>query len=175
MKSKLLEIVPDNPYSFNISFDEKIGVVGKEVMEHLKNLDKLKVSHTWKGLDYRLAFGTSGGNCLGYFNDNLEDKIWDMFFTHIILPLGLNELNLNELKFETLKSNHYVIGNVDATIICETPKMQPYISQMTTNIANDCMSDLDRVNIKATTTEKLGFIGRSEGIAAQAICLIQTV
>ena len=87
----------------------------------------------------------------------------------------INSRKLLRSVVEKLKLNNYVIGNVDATIICETPKMQPYISQMITNIANDCMSDLDRINIKATTTEKLGFIGRSEGIAAQAICLIQTV
>ena len=87
----------------------------------------------------------------------------------------INSRKLLRSVIEKLKSNNYVIENVDATIICETPKMQPYISQMITNIANDCMSNLDRVNIKATTTEKLGFIGRSEGIAAQAICLIQTV
>ena len=87
----------------------------------------------------------------------------------------INSRKLLRRVVEKLKSNNYVIGNVDATIICETPKMQPYISQMITNIANDCVSNLDRVNIKATTTEKLGFIGRSEGIAAQAICLIQTV
>ena len=87
----------------------------------------------------------------------------------------INSRKLLRSVVEKLKSNNYVIENIDATIICETPKMQPYISQMITNIANDCMSNLDRVNIKATTTEKLGFIGRSEGIAAQAICLIQTV
>ena len=87
----------------------------------------------------------------------------------------INSRKLLRSVVEKLKSNNYVIENVDATIICETPKMQPYISQMITNITNDCMSNLDRVNIKATTTEKLGFIGRSEGIAAQAICLIQTV
>ena len=87
----------------------------------------------------------------------------------------INSRKLLRSVVEKLKSNNYVIENIDATIICETPKMQPYISQMIINIANDCMSNLDRVNIKATTTEKLGFIGRSEGIAAQAICLIQTV
>ena len=87
----------------------------------------------------------------------------------------INSRKLLRSVVEKLKSNNYIIENIDATIICETPKMQPYISQMITNIANDCMSNLDRVNIKATTTEKLGFIGRSEGIAAQAICLIQTV
>lgn len=87
----------------------------------------------------------------------------------------INSRKLLRSVVEKLKSNNYIIENIDATIICETPKMQPYISQMIANIANDCMSNLDRVNIKATTTEKLGFIGRSEGIAAQAICLIQTV
>ena len=75
---------------------------------------------------------------------------------------------------ETLKSNNYIVGNIDATIICEAPKMQPYINQISTNIAEDCMCGLGNVNIKATTTEGLGFIGRAEGIAAQAICLIQT-
>ena len=74
---------------------------------------------------------------------------------------------------ETLKANNYIIGNIDATIICEAPKMKPYINQMITNIADDCMCGLNNINIKATTTERLGFIGRSEGIAAQAVCLIE--
>ena len=76
---------------------------------------------------------------------------------------------------ETLKANNYIIGNIDATIICEAPKMKPYINQMITNIADDCMCGLNNINIKATTTERLGFIGRSEGIAAQAVCLIEAV
>ena len=74
---------------------------------------------------------------------------------------------------EILKANNYIIGNIDATIICQAPKMQPYINQMIVNIASDCMCNLNNINIKATTTEKLGFIGRAEGIAAQAICLIE--
>ena len=108
MKNKLLKVIPNDPYSFNITFDKKIGEIGRDVIQYLKNLDKLKVSHTWKGIDYRLAFGTSGNNCLGYFNDNIENDIWDIFFTNIIVPLGLNDLNINELKFETIKPNHYV-------------------------------------------------------------------
>ena len=85
-----------------------------------------------------------------------------------------NSRKLLRSVIKTLKSNNYIVGNIDATIICETPKMQPYINQMSTNIAEDCMCGLGNVNIKATTTEGLGFIGRAEGIAAQAICLIQT-
>ena len=85
----------------------------------------------------------------------------------------INSRKLLRTVVESLKSNNYAIGNIDATIICETPKLQTYITQMTANISDDCNCDLNDINIKATTTEKLGFIGRAEGIAAQAICLIE--
>jgi len=87
----------------------------------------------------------------------------------------INSRKLLRNVVETLKLNNYIIGNIDATIICESPKMKSYINQIVTNISDDCMCDLNRINIKATTTEKLGFIGRGEGIAAQAICLIELV
>jgi 2-C-methyl-D-erythritol 2,4-cyclodiphosphate synthase len=64
------------------------------------------------------------------------------------------------------------VGNVDATIIAQAPKMSPHIPAMQENIASDLQIVLERVNVKATTTEKLGFAGRGEGIAAQAICLL---
>ena len=67
----------------------------------------------------------------------------------------------------------YDIANVDVTIIAQAPKMLPYIEQMRSNIAQDLQIDLDAVSVKATTTEKLGFTGRGEGIAAQAVALIQ--
>lgn len=67
----------------------------------------------------------------------------------------------------------YGIANVDVTIIAQAPKMLPYIEQMRENIAQDLQIDLDAVSVKATTTEKLGFTGRGEGIAAQAVALIQ--
>ena len=65
------------------------------------------------------------------------------------------------------------VGNVDATIIAQTPKMAPHIVRMTAHIADDLGVAIDRVNVKATTTEKLGFTGRGEGIAAEAVCLIE--
>jgi 2-C-methyl-D-erythritol 2,4-cyclodiphosphate synthase len=64
------------------------------------------------------------------------------------------------------------IGNVDATIIAQAPKMAPHIASMTAHIAADLGADVSRVNVKATTTEKLGFTGRGEGIAAEAVCLL---
>lgn len=64
------------------------------------------------------------------------------------------------------------VGNVDATIIAEAPRMAPHIPAMVRCIAEDLGVDDDRVNVKATTTEKLGFTGRGEGIAAEAVCLL---
>jgi 2-C-methyl-D-erythritol 2,4-cyclodiphosphate synthase len=65
------------------------------------------------------------------------------------------------------------VGNIDATIIAQAPKMAPHIAMMRTHIAADCNLELDAVNVKATTTEQLGFTGRGEGIAAQAVALLQ--
>lgn len=64
------------------------------------------------------------------------------------------------------------VGNVDATIIAQAPKMEPHIAAMSANIATDLGVAMARVNVKATTTERLGFTGRGEGIAAEAVCLI---
>jgi 2-C-methyl-D-erythritol 2,4-cyclodiphosphate synthase len=73
---------------------------------------------------------------------------------------------------EQLKARAWQVGNVDATIIAQAPKMAPHIARMTAHIADDLGVALERVNVKATTTEKLGFTGRGEGIAAEAVCLI---
>jgi 2-C-methyl-D-erythritol 2,4-cyclodiphosphate synthase len=73
-----------------------------------------------------------------------------------------------------LKQQGYQLSNLDATIIAQAPKMAPYIETMRINIASDCGVATSQVNVKATTTEHLGFTGRGEGIAAEAVCLIQT-
>ena len=66
----------------------------------------------------------------------------------------------------------YTIGNIDATILAQQPKMAPYIPTMVKNIALDCQIAPEQVNVKATTEEKMGFTGRGEGIAAHAVCLL---
>jgi 2-C-methyl-D-erythritol 2,4-cyclodiphosphate synthase len=66
----------------------------------------------------------------------------------------------------------YGIGNVDATVIAQAPKVAPFIAAMRANVASDLRCDIDRVSIKATTTERLGFTGRGEGIAAEAVVLV---
>jgi 2-C-methyl-D-erythritol 2,4-cyclodiphosphate synthase len=71
-----------------------------------------------------------------------------------------------------LKAKNYAVNNIDATVICEAPKLSPHTAQMCANIAADCNVDVTQVNVKATTTEKLGFTGRGEGIAAEAVCTL---
>lgn len=74
---------------------------------------------------------------------------------------------------EIIGRGGYHAVNVDVTIIAQAPKMLPYIEQMRRNIAGDLQIDIDAVSVKATTTERLGFTGRGEGIAAQAVALIE--
>jgi 2-C-methyl-D-erythritol 2,4-cyclodiphosphate synthase len=71
-----------------------------------------------------------------------------------------------------VREQGYRVGNVDATIIAQAPKMAPHIFQMVDNIAADLRVERSAVNVKATTTEKLGLTGRGEGIAAQAVVLL---
>ena len=71
-----------------------------------------------------------------------------------------------------VEARGWVIGNVDATIIAQAPKMAPHIESMRTLIAADLQVELDQVNVKATTTEKLGFTGREEGVAVHAVALL---
>ncbi|MDH4873076.1 2-C-methyl-D-erythritol 2,4-cyclodiphosphate synthase [Pseudomonas sp. BN515] len=71
-----------------------------------------------------------------------------------------------------VKAKGWKVGNVDGTIVAQAPKMAPHIEAMRANIAADLEVELDQVNVKATTTEKLGFTGREEGIAVHAVSLL---
>ena len=73
---------------------------------------------------------------------------------------------------ERLKSQGLKLSNADCTIIAQAPKMAPHIELMRSNLAEDCEVGINNMNIKATTTEKLGFTGRGEGIAADAVVLL---
>lgn len=75
--------------------------------------------------------------------------------------------------YKVVQSKGYFLVNADITIIAQAPKMAPHIGEMCLNIANDLNVDVDCINVKATTTEKLGFEGRGEGIAVQAVVLIE--
>ncbi|WP_054861132.1 2-C-methyl-D-erythritol 2,4-cyclodiphosphate synthase [Gracilibacillus sp. JCM 18860] len=79
---------------------------------------------------------------------------------------------LLEHVWELVSKKGYILGNIDCTIIAQAPKMAPYIDEIRQNIARLLKADIEQVNVKATTTEQLGFTGRKEGIAAQAVVLL---
>lgn len=89
-------------------------------------------------------------------------------------PIYLNEDSCILLKrvCELIKNKGYLISNIDATVIAEEPKINPYIMRMREKISETCNIDIDFINIKATTEEGLGFTGSKQGISAHAVCII---
>lgn len=86
---------------------------------------------------------------------------------------GISSVRLLAYVDQLLEKNGYSVGNIDATIIAQRPKMAPYIPKIRENIANTLGLELNQVNIKATTEEGLGFTGSGEGISAQAVCILE--
>lgn len=86
---------------------------------------------------------------------------------------GISSIKLLACVGELLGKNMFLISNIDATIIAQKPKMRPYIDTMRKNVAETLHLPVERVNIKATTEEGLGFTGSGEGISAQAVCLLE--
>ena len=85
---------------------------------------------------------------------------------------GIDSMLLLARVQEAISEKGYVLGNLDATVIAQRPKLRPYIETMRENIARVLFTDIDNVNVKATTEEKLGFTGRGEGISAHAVCIL---
>lgn len=85
---------------------------------------------------------------------------------------GISSMFLLEKTYELMVENHYEIGNIDSIILAEAPKMAPHIQAMRENIARGLHCDISKVNVKATRGEKMGFVGRKEGILSQAVCLL---
>ena len=86
---------------------------------------------------------------------------------------GISSIKLLVHVAELLRKQGYAVGNIDATVIAQKPKMRPYIDTMRENIAGALGIELFQVNVKATTEEGLGFTGAMEGISSQAICMLQ--
>jgi 2-C-methyl-D-erythritol 2,4-cyclodiphosphate synthase len=105
-----------------------------------------------------------GAVALGDIGQHFSDK--DARFKDIDSRLLIREVH------RLLTNKRYRVINIDATIIAQAPKMAPYIPAMIANIAQDLNMSADDINIKAKTAEKLGFLGRGEGIVAEVVCLI---
>lgn len=85
---------------------------------------------------------------------------------------GADSIKLLEQVNKIINGKGYKVGNIDSTVICQAPKLAPFIDKMRENIAAACKCDISQVSVKATTEEKLGFTGNGEGIAAHAVCLL---
>ncbi len=88
---------------------------------------------------------------------------------------GISSIALLKKVKELLEEKLYFIENIDATVIAQKPKLAPYLPEMLQNLADALGIELDRINIKATTEEGLGFTGAGLGIAANAVCLLETM
>ena len=86
---------------------------------------------------------------------------------------GADSLKLLQIVGEKVKAEGYRISNIDVTMIAQKPKLKDHIPQMRQNIASVLALDVKRVNVKATTEEKLGFTGREEGLSCHAVCLLE--
>ncbi len=85
---------------------------------------------------------------------------------------GADSLKLLELVVEKVREQGYAVGNLDATVLCQKPKLAPYIGCMREKIAAACSVSAEQVSVKATTEEKLGFTGEGLGISAHCVCLL---
>ena len=85
---------------------------------------------------------------------------------------GADSLKLLAEAMRQVRAKGYDVVNIDATVLAQAPKLRPYIDTMRQNLADACSIDADRLNVKATTEEGLGFTGNGEGIAVHAVCLL---
>ena len=106
--------------------------------------------------------GAAGLGDIGTYYPDTDEK-----FENIDSRLLLRDVVKN------LHERSFAIGNIDVTILAQAPKMLPHISDMKSNMATDLHVDISALNIKASTTERMGFIGRLEGIAVYAVCLLE--
>ena len=88
---------------------------------------------------------------------------------------GIDSIKLLQFVYNLMIEKGYNIGNIDCTIIAQSPKMAPYIYSMRENISKSLNTDIENINVKATTEEGLGFTGSKQGIAVQSICMLVKV
>lgn len=154
----------------------RIGIgydVHKLVEDRKLILGGLEINHS-KGLDghsdadvliHAIIDSIVGALALGdigkHFPDT-DERYKDVF-----------SMDLLDHVYKTMRDKGYEIGNIDCVIAAQKPKLAPFIEDMRKNIADALKTSIENINVKATTTEDLGFEGREEGISAQAVCIIK--
>ena len=171
---------------------------GIHVVEFAVGMGPTIFSFQKKETKYSLKLFPIGGACMFEGEDGLETKegepsegsflnasVWGRistvfagpFFNFILaFIIALIMVNLivirDPVATEVLEEHHYVVENIDATVIAQRPKLRPFMPQMEANICEALGIERNQLNLKATTEEGLGFTGREEGMAAQAICML---
>ena len=139
-------------------------IIGGVTIQHTHGLDGHSDADVLLHAISDALLGATGLGDIGKFFPDSNPSIKD-----------INSRNILKEVIKLIKKENFLIVNIDCTIICEQPKMSPYTRSMISNIAEDCMCLESQINVKATTTEKLGAFGRGEGIAAEAVCIVETI
>ncbi|SFM38443.1 2-C-methyl-D-erythritol 2,4-cyclodiphosphate synthase [Salibacterium qingdaonense] len=137
-------------------------ILGGVTIPHPKGLDGHSDADVLLHAVADALLGAVGGGDIGAHFPDTDPAYKDM-----------DSLLLLEQVYELVREKGYQLVNIDGTILAQKPKMAPYIDEMRSNIARVLKNPLSGVNVKATTTEKLGFTGREEGIAAHAVILLE--
>lgn len=87
----------------------------------------------------------------------------------------ISSMILLENVYNIMKDEGYMIGNIDSTVAAQSPKLAPYIDEMRGNLARILNTSIENINVKATTTEELGFVGRKEGISSYSVCILERI
>ena len=136
-------------------------VLGGVSISHSKGLDGHSDADVVIHAVCDALLGAMGLGDIGVYFPNTDMKLKDIDSRVLLKQI-----------FDLMKENKFIIGNLDITILAQEPKMVDYIPMMKENFASDLSSSISLINIKATTTEGMGFIGRGEGIAAHAVVLL---
>lgn len=147
------------------AFEQGTGIVLAGV--HIEHTAAFKAHSDGDVAFHALCDALLGAAALGDIGHHFPDT--DPQYKGIASSLLLSHV------YQLLKNKSYKVINTDITIIAQAPKLAPYIDQMKNNIADLLCIDTDQVNVKATTTERLGYIGREEGVAVHAVALIDKV
>lgn len=168
MRLESINIMTNTPFRIGSGFDvhrlvkgRKCIVCGVEIPYELGLLGHSDADVALHALTDALLGAAALGDIGAHFPDT--DSRWE----------GADSRKLLRGALEIIAAHGFEPVNVDITIIAQAPKMLPYIANMRQNVAEDLGLPLDCVSVKATTTERLGFTGRGEGIAAQAVAMLQ--
>lgn len=136
-------------------------VLGGVKIESLKKLDGHSDADVLIHALMDALLGAAGLNDIGHFFPNTDSKY-----------KGVSSISLLEIVYKELKKKKFCINNVDITVVAEVPKIYPFIDEMKKNISKTIKLKKERIGIKATTNEKMGFLGRGEGVIAMAIASV---